>query len=139
MENKLFETETPENRVRMLEDNCEKTESLEMKVPFSNEEKSDMRMELANNLTEIITEDEKLKKAKDLHKEAVKPKKETVKVLTKNLRNGYVKEEQTVYLFADQEAGRMGYYDSNGDLVSSRKLLPTEKQTSLLNINKKTA
>lgn len=139
MENKLFETETPENRVRMLEDNCEKTESLEMKVPFSNEEKSDMRMELANNLTEILTEDEKLKKAKDLHKEAVKPKKETVKVLTKNLRNGYVKEEQTVYLFADQEAGRMGYYDSNGDLVSSRKLLPTEKQTSLLNINKKTA
>ena len=139
MEKQLFETETPENRVRMLEDNCDKVDSMEVKVPFSFEEKSVMKTNLAENLGEILTQDEKLKLAKDFHKEETKPRKEVAKDLTKKLRNGYEKQIQKCFLFADQEKGRMFTYNLDGEQVGSRKLFPQEKQTSILNINKKTA
>jgi hypothetical protein len=35
------------------------------------------------------------------------------------------------FMFADQKRGVMEYYDSNGDFISSRRLLPEERQMTI--------
>jgi len=45
--------------------------------------------------------------------------------------------EQEVYLFPDHKEGMMGIYNSKGDLISTRRLLPDERQVNIFDeINK---
>lgn len=53
----------------------------------------------------------------------------------KDLKNKYYENEETVYDIDDQEAGEMYTFDSQGNLLSTRKLTPKEKQLNIKHLN----
>jgi hypothetical protein len=125
----LFQEEPLEKRPKLLADNATKEEVQVVKRHFKEEE----IVELKNVLSTVsiqTAEAERIKSA------AMKTYAADIKILdTKRretmgkLKDGYVEQEEKLYAFADQVDGVMEYYDYTGEMVYSRKLLPSERQT----------
>ncbi len=79
---------------------------------------------------------EKLKEVSKDAKDSIKGLTATVNTNLKHLKNKYVSQMEEVYLLDDQDNGIMYTYSTTGDIIESRKLLPKEKQTRIININK---
>jgi len=59
--------------------------------------------------------------------------------LLRDLKNKYFESNETVYDIDNQEDGVMETYDHAGNLIGTRKLSPKERQTTIKNLNAKTA
>lgn len=128
MENKLFQ-ETPENeREAMLEANCIRPEEKTIQKYFTPDEMIQMRADYSMNAIVIRKATEKLNQAKDLWKVETKPQLDENEYLINNIRHGFQEVDMQVYLFADFEAGMVGYYDNTGTLIESRRMRPEERQ-----------
>ncbi len=132
----MKEGKSPEEIVQMLKDNAVRTEEQMVKRFFTEEELSDMRIELTEASIERHDQQEKLKEVSKDAKDSIKGLTATVNTNLKHLKNKYVSQMEEVYLLDDQENGVMYTYSATGDIIESRKLLPKEKQTRIININK---
>lgn len=84
---------------------------------------------LAIELSKLETEFQEIK---DQFKERIKPyKSEYGKTLAAIRQNGEFETGET-YAFADQGAGQMRVFDKFGNMVSSRRLKPEERQLNVL-------
>jgi len=103
---------------------------------FDDEDLSQQEKELANKSIELSILEDQFDEVKNEWKAKVKEKKEEWKnALTLLKQNGeWLNGEQ--FMFADQKRGVMEFYDKNGDFVSSRRLLPEEKQMSIFDTDK---
>lgn len=136
---KLIFQDAPEGAQRqaMLEANSHSVEEQPVKEFFAEDEILQKRKKFADNAIEIRREEEKLAKLKAQSKGIIKPLQEENKSLLTDIRQGFVEVEQPVYLIADHVNGMMGYYDAKGELISSRKLMPSERQMNVFAIDKK--
>ncbi len=132
----MKEGKSPEEIVQMLKDNAVRTEEQMVKRFFTEEELSDMRIELTEASIERHDQQEKLKEVSKDAKDSIKGLTATVNTNLKHLKNKFVSQMEEVYLLDDQDAGIMYTYSTTGDIIESRKLLPKEKQTRIININK---
>lgn len=55
--------------------------------------------------------------------------------IVQTLKDGFTKQEETVYLFPDFENSQMHYYNSDGDFIKSRDMRPEERQTSIVQMD----
>lgn len=129
---KYLGQEYPEvERARFLKDNCDNVEPFGYTRNFTQEEMDAMK----DNLAEVSIELDQLsiekKEVVAEIKSKIKPK-ERVKadLLTKiREKSEFVKED--CFKFIDQEAGKVGYYNSEGVLVYERGIKPDERQTRM--------
>jgi len=131
-----IQDKTPEEKIQFLRDNAMQIEKQNVKMMFSEEELSEMK----SNLSDISIEENELKDelkeiSKDL-KDKIKFKRENIKGLLKYLKDKHKLENQEVYLIDDQENGLMITYNQDGDVVESRKLRQSERQTRIKSLNK---
>lgn len=133
----LFNELPQEQRVQALKDNCTKIEErYTVQRFFDKDELDSLREEVSNVSIDISELEDELKEISTPIKNQVKEKKLTLRSKLKLVKQKFDESEEEVYLFADHTEGVMLYYDFSGELISSRRLLPHERQTSIHQINK---
>lgn len=121
-------------REAMLEANCYRPEEAPVKKFYSEEEMTDMRKEFAANASEIDKLETELEQKRNEINAKKKPFENINESLLKSIDMGFSETIQQVYLFDDQENGMMHTYDRTGELLSSRKLEPKERQTNVVSM-----
>lgn len=139
MKNLFQELPEPE-RIQALKDNCtEIEENYRTKRFFSKEELDDLKTEVSDESILVSELEDKLKEISAPIKADIKSKKIDLRATLKLVKQKYEENLEDVYLFADHHEGFMLYYNSKGELISSRKLLPHERQTKIVDLNQKIA
>jgi small-conductance mechanosensitive channel len=123
-------------RVQFLKDNCDAVEDLGYMKRFSPEAITSMKNQLASTSIEINDIEVEKKEAITAYKEQLKPLMDGKKSLLKNIKQKAEFVTEICYKFVDQEAMLTGYYNADGDLVSSRPLAPEEMQKTIFQIQK---
>jgi hypothetical protein len=131
-----YQDRTPEERLEMLKANCYHSELQNVKVYFTEEEMADMKSALSEeSITRNGLEEELSEIGKELRNQ-IKQRTQKIKELLKFLKNGFEEQKQEVFEFDDQETGLMLTYNNDGELINSRKLLPSERQTKITSMTK---
>lgn len=133
----MFSTLTPNERVAALADNAARIEKDFPYVHTLDDDEVNARkdefVELSGATNKL--EDEFSEVRKD-YSDRIKGNKQTMKQTLKTIRTRQADISGTVYIFDDQEAGMMEYYDEQGYMVYSRRMKPEEKQTNIHSIKK---
>lgn len=129
MAKKFIEGEySPEQIKSMLVQHCESSEETKYYVDLSQQDLVERHQELSKNLIKFNELDEELKEIKDDFKTRMKP----LQVYQKELLEAIsVKKELvtgTLFSIANQVEGMMEVYTEAGELYSSRRLRPDERQ-----------
>jgi hypothetical protein len=133
MEKQLY-PDTPEmESEQMIAATAFKTEEQNIKKYFSEQENFDMKKQFFANASKIRAAHAVFIKAREAYAEAIKEPEKDNKYLMNCLDTGYVEVLEDVYLIDDQDNGFMLTYDRKGELLTSRRLAPEEKQTRIKN------
>lgn len=119
---------TPEELRQFLEDNSSGSEQMMVKRYFTDEELEQMRVEMTDNSILRYDKQEELKDLTSGLRREIKNYSTLIAEKLKLLKDKYEEQREEVFLLDDQIGGMMYYYAADGTLVSSRKLLPKERQ-----------
>lgn len=133
-ENLLINMPADEREERLMTMAC-KSEYEKVRRPYSEDEKIQMKDFVVDESTTIMKQTAEFKEIQKEFSEAIKKHKEGVHDALTTLDRGYTENEEKVFMIDDQEEGMMHTYDKFGEHISSRKLLPNEKQTRVLSIS----
>lgn len=133
---KMFQELTPNDRLDALRNNSYKEDKEIVKRIFSPDEMRNLKEDIASKSVAIDGKETELKEVSAPIKEEIKTLKGDNKQLIKMARKGYSEGEETVFYFDDQDNNRMYVYDADGTLLYDRKLSPSERQTTIRQINK---
>lgn len=128
MEKTLFKDQSPADRVKSLEANCDKLENTSYMKQFTHDEILTMKEELSEVsilLNDIVVEKSEVNK---IFAERAKQPAKRIKELLSFIKDKAVSVNEQCFVFLNQEEGTAHYYNSDGDQVFSRPLLPKEKQ-----------
>lgn len=118
-------------RADFLRNHCTQVQNGQYFKRFDEFDLQQSQAELSDKAIELDRAEEELALAKATHSAKIKKlKSEKRDLLTGLKQNGEWKEGEQ-FLFADQSRGIMELYDQDGEFVSSRKLLPAERQRKL--------
>lgn len=131
LERSLLQDLRPEERKQALADNCDKLEEVTYRKPFTPEEIQRKRVELENVSIEISDLEQQKKDYLDALKMEMKPLTEIHKKTVKELKEKSMKISENCYAYLDEESRMMGYYNSEGLLVSSRPATVQELQKTI--------
>lgn len=102
---------------------------------FSEEEIADIKTTLSEQAIRLNDLKIEKKELTSVISGKIKTTEGEMKGTLKDLKNKYYENEETVYDIDDQEAGEMYTFDNQGNLLSTRKLTPKERQTTIRNLN----
>lgn len=131
MSKTMFADVPPENRLRMLMDNCDSRDETKYMKDLSQEELDVKRETLTTNYININDLDEELAIIKASFKERTEPLKQENKTLLAQVKTRKEEVKGVIFNFADHEEGMMNTFDEGGDLIQSRRLRPDERQAKL--------
>lgn len=135
MEKQLFQ-EIPENkRAAYLQDNADTVEKLGYLRKFTPDEITEKKNQLSTIAIEIDDLEEEKKSVTAVFKTKLAPLNDSRKSLLKNIRMKAEHITENCFKFINQSDREVGYYNANGDLVESRKMLPEERQKGLFSLN----
>jgi hypothetical protein len=117
-----------------LKDNCDSTELMSYMKQFSPEEITEMKNRLSDLSIKLNDIEEERKELVKRLTDIAKPIKSENKGLLKNIKHKAILVNEDCFKFVDQENNSVTYYNAVGDLISSRPMLPTERQKSLFSI-----
>lgn len=125
-------------RFEFLKDNADAVENIGYTRRFSSEELNQKKESLANYSIEINDIEEEKKDAMDTFKERLKFPNEQKKLLLGQIKESaeFVKEDCAKII--DHDTRLVGYYNSLGELVYTRPIMPQEMQKTTFSINRKT-
>ena len=139
MEDRIFPDLEGEGLIEMLKNNCQKVDFAPVRTYFTPEELIDMKESISE--TSIIKndlEEELAKISKDLRTQ-IKFHQGELKQVLKDVKKGYVEQDEEVYVMHDHSINKALVYNKRGELISSRKLHINERQHSIFELNQKTA
>lgn len=120
---------TPEQRYQFLKDNCETVDNnAKYYRDLTPEDLDAKREKLSQNLIDIDNHEDKLSEAKACFKALIDPLKADNKILLECVKTRKEKVEGTLFYLANHEESMMEEYNAEGELISSRRLRPEEKQ-----------
>lgn len=128
-------TDPAERRAAVLA-NAAGNETDNVKRYFKEDELSEMKEEISSISIQRKDKVDAFRKVSKKHKDEVKGLTACIDENLVNVKKGFIEEEQTVYHFADQDSGKMITTDADGVIISSRKLRPNERQTTIVDINR---
>lgn len=114
-------------------------EDATVRYDFSDQEKEDLRNELAQNTIQLDDKEDEKKAFMDHHKTEVNPLKKRNRVISRQLKDGFEYRSVKVNLIPNEVKRTMEQYDENGDWVGSRPMTAEERRhyTVLDRINNK--
>ena len=121
-----------EQRARFLEDNCDAVEEVTYSRAFEPEELALKREQLTDASIKIADIEEEKKEVMDGFKERLKPLQEQKSEAIKSLRDKSQTVTEKCYKFLDEETKMVGFYNKEGNLVSSRPAFQKELQKTIL-------
>ena len=127
-----------ERRAAFLNDNCDGTQEMSFTRMFSPEELAQCRENLTDACIKLADIAKEKKLAMDAFKEEAKPYEEIRTTQIKNLKTKSEVVTDLVYKFVDEESRMVGFYDKEGNLVSSRPAFPDELQKNIFQAIRKT-
>lgn len=89
------------------------------------------REDLTDAAIKLADIEEQKKEANAHFKELMKPLEQKKAVAIKNLKDKAMVVEEDCYKFFDEETKMVGFYNKEGDLVSSRPAFPDELQKTI--------
>lgn len=132
MEKKLLAGATPKDRIETLENSADKVENFSYTKPFTPEQITVFKDELSTKMIELSAIEDDFKDIKEQFKAKMKPLKDETKDLITSIKNKAEFITEKCFMFI--EGNEVGYYNSEGDLVYSRPLLPGEKQKTVFSV-----
>lgn len=125
-------------RFEFLKDNADAIENFGYAKRFSSDELNQKKEALANYSIEISDIEEEKKNVMDSFKQRLKFPSEQKKELLGQIKESseFVKEDCAKFI--NHEERVVGYYNSLGELVYSRPIMPQEMQKTTFSINRKT-
>ena len=120
-----------EERASFLEDNCDAVEEVTYSRAFEPEELALKREQLTDASIKIADIEEEKKEVMDGFKERLKPLQERKADAIKALRDKSQTVTEKCYKFLDEETKMVGFYNKEGNLVSSRPAFQRELQKTI--------
>ena len=120
-----------EERASFLEDNCDAVEEVTYSRAFEPEELALKREQLTDASIKIADIEEEKKEVMDGFKERLKPLQERKADAIKAKHNKYKTVTEKCYKFLDEETKMVGFYNKEGNLVSSRPAFQRELQKTI--------
>jgi hypothetical protein len=135
---KMFENRPNADRIGMLENNSIRATERTYQKDFTQEEVDEFKTIMSDDMIKLDAIEDAFAEVKKDFKTKMEPLQKNIKSLLAfiKFRSRQVTEE--VYLFDFQEEGMMASYNSDGDLVDTRRLTPAERQTNIMSIMRKT-
>lgn len=127
----VLEGKSPEKRLEILRANADKVEQQKVKTNYTEQQMAEMKVEAMASSIELVKLDKAKKKAAKKFNDQIKPLKESSEELLLSIDKGYYEAEQEVFGIANQEAGMMEFFDMEGEMISSRPLLKSERQLKI--------
>lgn len=125
---KIFMPELkPEERFRVLKDNHDSEQTKYFKQ-LSQHEMDQRREELADNSINYFELSEELAKVKGEFKRKMEPLTQSNQKIMHELKTGQAEVNGEIFFVPDFENSMMETYNSDGELIASRRLKPEEKQ-----------
>lgn len=132
MEKQILKDETRSSRQLILTDSCVRKEEFTYPKHFESDElafKKDELTQVCLKLGKLV--EEKKTVSKEFNTNIKIAKVEQAGILN-SLRTGMEEVTEEVFLLDDQDSGKMGYYNKEGELVYERPLMPEEKQLRII-------
>ena len=120
-----------EEREQFLEDNCDAVEDVTYSRAFAPEELALKREQLTDSSIKIADIEEEKKEVMDGFKERMKTLQEQKADAIKALRDKSQTVTEKCYKFLDEETKMVGFYNKEGNLVSSRPAFQRELQKTI--------
>lgn len=136
MEKELGREYPQEKRISYLSDNCDEIVDFTYMKPFEPEvvvEKKEKLAEISILLSEIEQEKKGILEG---FRAQEKPLKDQKSVILAEIKNKAELVKEKVYKFVDQESRQVGFYNSDGLLVSQRPAFAGELQTTIFQVQK---
>lgn len=122
----------PGERLRLMRDNADQIHKGEYSRQLSAEELAERREQYADKSIEVGRLEEELKEKSKVLKDQIKELKGESKELLQVIRKKFETNNGEIFYFADHESGMMSGYDETGARVEYRKLRPSEKQGTIM-------
>ena len=136
---KFLGQEYPETeRRQFLEDNCDAVEEIGYTRRFTTDELNQKKENLANVSIDINDIEEAKAEAMADFKASLKPLNEDKKMLLDQVKRKSEFVQGNCFKFIDHDKKEVGYYNSLGELVSSRPIMPQEMQKTIFRSLNKT-
>lgn len=130
MPKKFMPEISPEERLRILRDNHE-SETTSYFKQLTQEEMDIRREQLADNSIKYFEHSEELKEIKSQFKEKMEPLTRSNQQIMQELKTGQAEVEGEIFKVPNYDDNMMETYNAEGDMISSRRLLPNERQQNL--------
>lgn len=131
MEKQLFQQMTPVERLKALENNCDKIEKTSYMKGFTHDEIISFKEELSDvsiALHEIaVAKKEAMKVFTEKAKEPAERKAEVLQYI----KDKAVSVNEECFIFLDQETQTACFYNGMGEMVFSRPLIGNERQKTV--------
>ena len=127
----MYKNLSVEQRQDVLNANADGVENFSYTKKFSEEELTEKKTELTDLTIEISEIEEEKKNVASQFKDRLKPLIERQSELIKDCKYKSELVTEDVYLIADREKDIMEYFNSDGELVHSRRLTDKEKQLTI--------
>lgn len=121
-------------RREFLESNAADVYQGKYSRPLSDDEKTKAKDSLSQTFLKISDLEEDFAEKKAAHKEEIKPFKKEIQMLATQVRTGQMLADGIIFNLPDFESGFMESYNELGELISTRKLNPGEKQANVFSM-----
>lgn len=119
---------SPMQRLEWLEANADETEEKTYQKRISDDDRSFLNHDLAENLVELNRKEDELKAVKENYKEIMDPIKTEIKNIVSKMRTGAEEVTDTVYHLRDYDKQRVYEYDRDGNEILTRPMKAEERQ-----------
>jgi len=120
MDKYILQNESPEARLRYLEDSADQIIEDKYYQRLSKEELTMKKAEFTANALKVDDVEKEKKEKMDEFKERLKPLKVTHKTLSTEIRTGFVEKEGRLYKFIDDKTRMVFFYDESGELIETK-------------------
>jgi hypothetical protein len=131
---KMFPELPPRDRLEMLESNCLRTEERTYQKAFSDEEISLFKDEMSEAMILLSGIKKSFSEVKKDFKAKMEPIEKKINGLLDYIKHRERQVTEQVFLYDFQEDGMMAQYNSDGELVGTRRLTPAERQTRIMSV-----
>ncbi len=120
-----------QERVQIMRNHADHIEETSYEKELTPEELDAKREEFVDNSIKVSTLEDELNEVKATYKGKIEPVKLHNKILQQEVKTKKQKVKGTLFHMANQELGYMETYEESGEMISSRRLRPDEKQARL--------
>lgn len=120
-----------EERINIMRNNADKIDETTYDKELTQDAVDIKRETLVDNLIAISSHEEVLDSAKAVFKQLANPLKEKNAVLQREVKYKREVVKGVLFHMANHDEGVMEVFDQEGELVSSRRLLPTERRQTI--------